>query len=1105
MIAQIISYSAKHRAAVLTVTALACIGGWYCMRQVRLDALPDLSDTQVIVYSQWDRSPDLVESQVTYPIVNALLGTPKVKAVRGVSDFGYSYVYVIFQDGTDPWWARTRTLEYLSSVSSRLPAGARTSLGPDATGLGWVFQYALNDETGKRSLQELRSLQDWFIRSRLRSVPGVADVASLGGFNKQYQVNVDPNRLRALGIPVSRIVEAVRGGNSESSGRLLEFGGTEYMIRGRGYVKSVQDIEEIAVSASEDGTTIRVRDVASVVLGPDIRRGVADLDGRGEVVSGIVISRLGENPLDVIGAVKGRLAEIQAGLPAGVRIMPVYDRSDLINNSIHNFEWTIFEVMLTVGIVIVVFLWRAQSSIVPLVTIPVAVLISFIPFYFSGLTANIMSLAGIAIAIGALVDAAVVVAEQTHKRLEEWERDGRKADYVDVVMGAVHDVAGPCFFGLLVIGVSFLPVFALEAQEGRLFRPLALTKSLAMFVAAILVITLDPALRLTLTRFQEFKFKPLWLARMVSAFMGGRIRPEEEHPLSRFAIRVYQPACEWCLRRKWTVLAITGGLMAVTVPVFLSLGTEFMPPLDEGSLFYMPSTMPGISIGESQRLLQLTDRIIKRFPEVDHVLGKAGRADTATDPAPLSMLETVIILKPRSAWPHGGAWYSSWAPEWVKPAFRLITDDTISPDELVRQMDAAVTLPGVSNAWTMPVKGRIDMLTTGIRTPAGLKVQGDDPKQIQQIGSQIEGLLAGVKGTRTAFAERTGEGYFLDIDWKRDQLARYGLSIEQVQSVLSSAVGGENVATTIEGQARYPINVRYMRDYRSDTDALGRVLIPLPNGRAQLPLSNFADVRVVSGPAMLRDEDGLLTGYIYADIADRDLNAWLNDARSVISRNVTLPSGYTIRWSGQYEAMERVRGRLMLIIPATLALVCLLLYLNTRSVTRTMIILLAVPFSGIGAVWLVWLLGYKMSIAVWVGLLALLGVDAETGVLMLLYLELAYARARDEGRLGSLSELHDAIFEGAVKRVRPKLMTAGIMVAGLVPMLWSTGTGGDLMKRIAAPMAGGVVTSFLLELAVYPVVFALWKWNTEPSLVKLRQSGGESIQTPLDACQPSLM
>ncbi len=1079
MINRIIDFSVNNKFIVFALVAAACIAGWWSMKHVALDAIPDLSDTQVIVYSRWDRSPDIIEDQVTYPIVAAMLGAPKVKAVRGFSDFGYSYVYVIFEDGTDIYWARSRTLEYLSAVLPSLPGGVKTELGPDATGLGWVFQYALVDKSGKRSLAELRSYQDWYLRYYLKAVPGVAEVAPVGGFGKQYQVNVDPNRLQAYGIAINRVVEAIRQGNTEAAGRLIEFGGTEYNIRGRGYARSIRDFENIVLVASDSGTPIRIKDVGQVVLGPDIRRGIADLDGEGDVVSGIVVIRQGQNALDVIGRVKAKIKEIEPGLPSGVKVVPIYDRSDLILRSIDNLKFTLIEVILTVSIIVLIFLWHIPSALIPIMTIPIAVLLSFIPFRMMGVTANIMSLGGIAIAIGALVDAAIVVVEQTHKNLEQWERTGRKEDYKTVVVHAVKQVAGPSFFALLVIAVSFLPVLALEGQEGRLFKPLAYTKNLSMIIAAVLAITLDPALRLLLTHMKNFNFRPAWLCKATNAVVVGTIHSEEKHPISRALIRLYEPVASWTLRWKWVVIGMAAALIIVTVPVYFKLGSEFMPPLEEGSILYMPTTMPGISITEAQKLLQVTDRIIKQFPEVDRVLGKAGRADTSTDPAPLSMLETVIILKPKSQWRKADTWYSSWAPEWLKSVFRHITSDHLSQEEVISQMNEALAIPGVANSWTMPIKGRIEMLSTGLRTPVGLKISGADLDTIEEIGAQIESFLPSVKGTRSVFAERTGSGYFLDFEWSREALARYGLSVEEAQEVVSKAIGGENVTTTVEGRERYPVNVRYMRDFRADLGALGRVLVPASEGKRQIPLSQLATVNVASGPSMIRNEDGLLTGYVYVDVTGRDQNGYIEEATQLLAEKVKLPAGYAISWSGQYEATQRMKERLIVVVPLTLFLVLFLLYLNTRSITKTCIVLLAVPFSAIGAFWFLYLLGYNMSIGVWVGLIALLGVDAETGVFMLLYLDLAYEQAKKEGRLRSLADLQAAIRYGAVRRLRPKFMTVATTFFGLVPIMWSIGTGSDVMKRIAAPMVGGIFTSFLLELLVYPSVYQIWKWNSE--------------------------
>lgn len=1098
MINRLIDFSVRNRIIVFALVAAASVAGWWSMRHVPLDAIPDLSDTQVIIFSRWDRSPDLVESQVTYPLVTAMLGAPGVRAVRGFSDFGYSYVYVIFDEGTDLYWARARTQEYLSAVVPRLPQGITTVMGPDATALGWIYQYVLLDKSGTNTLADLRACQDWYLSYHLRSVPGVAEVAPVGGFGKQFQVNLDPNRLQAYQLPVRRVVEALRSGNIESGGRLLEFGGTEYMVRGRGYVRSLEDIQQLVLD-TRNGTPIRIRDVGEVVLGPEIRRGVTDLDGTGDAVSGIVIMRQGQNALQVIERVKTKLREIRPGLPRGVEVAAVYDRSDLIQRAMNNLKSTLIEVILTVILVVFLFLWHPPSASIPAITIPIAVLVSFIPFRLLGVTANIMSLGGIAIAVGALVDAAIVVVEQTHKGLEQWEREGRPEEYQAVVLRSIKQVAGPSFFALLAIAVSFLPVLTLEAQEGRLFKPLAYTKTLSMLVAALLAITLDPALRITLTHVRSFRFRPRWLSRLATGLLAGRVHHESSHPVSRVLIRLYDPVLTWALRRKWLVLGSALALVVGTIPIFFKLGHEFMPPLEEGSLLYMPSTLPGISIAEAQKVLQLTDRMLKQFPEVDRVLGKAGRAETATDPAPLSMLETVIILKPKAEWRRVHTWYSAWAPEWLKPLLRHVTADSLSQEQLVAQMNAALQIPGLANGWTMPIKGRIEMLSTGIRTPLGLKISGGNLEVIEQLGCQIETALKSVPGTRTVFAERTSSGYFLDIDWDREALARYGLSVEEAQAAVGNAIGGENVTTVIRGQERYPVNVRYLRDFRSDISAIERVLVATSDGRAQIPLGQLAQVSIKRGPSMIRNENGLLTGYVYVDVAGVDLDAYLTSANHGLQANIQVPAGYALSWSGQFEAMKRVAQRLRLIIPVTLFLIFLLLYLNTRSMVKTLLVLLAVPFSAVGALWFLYLLGYHLSVGVWVGLIALLGVDAETGVFMLIYLELAYEQAKCEGRLHSLADLQRAIRYGAVQRLRPKFMTVATMFLGLVPILWSTGAGADVMKRIAAPMVGGIFTSFVLELLVYPGIYQIWKWHSElkehrepedrPSLARLEPVG----------------
>ncbi len=1056
MIDRIIEFSARNRLLVALLAAFLALAGWHSMQNIALDAIPDLSDTQVIVYSRWDRSPDILEDQVTYPIVAAMLGAPRVRDVRGFSDFGYSFVYVIFEDGTDIYWARSRVLEYLSAVLPKLPQGVQTELGPDATGLGWVFQYALVDRTGKHSLAELRSLQDWTMRYGLKSVPGVAEVAPLGGFVRQYQVQVDPQRLRAYGLTIDRVVAAVRASNNDTGGRLIEMAGAEYMIRGRGYARSTRDLEEIVLRLSDNGVPVRVRDVGRVTLGPDLRRGVADLNGEGEVAAGIVIMRDGENALRVIERVKKRLEELKPALPEGVEIVTTYDRSDLILRSIGTLKRALTEELLVVSLVILIFLWHLPSAIIPILTIPVAVLITFVPMRAMGINANIMSLGGIAIAIGAMVDAAIVVVEQTHKKLEQWEREGRPGEARDVVIAAVKEVGGPSFYALLVIAVSFVPVLALEAQEGRLFKPLAWTKNLSMIAAALLAITLDPAVRILFTHLREFRFRPRWLARLATAALIGKIHSEEKHPVSRVLIALYEPACRWSLRHRYWVIGGAVALVLLTVPVFLGLGSEFMPPLDEGSLFYMPVTMPGLNITEAGRLLQVQDRLLKEFPEVDLVFGKAGRAETPTDPAPLSMFETVILLKPPSQWRPG-----------------------MTQERLVEEMHEKLSLPGVSNAWTMPIKARIDMLTTGIRTPAGIKIYGRDLNEIERIGLRIEELLKPLAGTRSVYAERVTGGYYLDFVWKRDALARYGLTIDEAQMLVMNAIGGDNVTVTVEGRERYPVNVRYFRGYREDLAALREALMPVFDGRSFVPVRELAEVRVTSGPGMIRNENGMLAGYVFIDIEGSDIGSYVERAKAHLREKLQTPPGYWLEWSGQYEAMERVRERLKFVLPAVLAVILLLLYLNTRSWAKTAIVLLAVPFSAVGAVWLLHWLGYNMSIGVWVGLIALLGVDAETGVFMLLYLDLAYEEAKRAGRLRNAAELREAVVHGAVKRIRPKFMTVATMFAGLMPLMWATGAGADVMKRIAAPMVGGVATSFLLELLVYPAIYEVWKWHAE--------------------------
>ena len=1089
MINKIIEFSAKRKFLVFLLVGAAVLFGWQSYKNTKLDAIPDLSETQVIVYTKWDRSPDIMEDQVTYPITSALLGMPKVKDIRGFSDFGYSYVYIIFDEGTDIYWARSRTLEYLNSVTPRLPKGVNVELAKDATAVGWVFEYALVDTTAQYSLEQMRTYQDWYLRYALQSVPGVAEVAPAGGFIREYQVNVDPNKLLGYKIPIDMVISAIQKGNNDVGARLVEMTGREYMVRGRGYIKSLKDIQDIVIMYNaQTGTPVLVRDVATVVYGPEIRRGVVELDGRGETVGGVVIMRFGENAEKTIQRVKAKLADIEPTLPKGLKIVTTYDRSELIDNAVDNLKHTLTEEIVIVSLVILVFLWHFPSAIIPIITIPVTVILIFIPIQMSGMTANIMSLGGIAVAIGAMVDAAIVVVEQTHKKLEHWEAEGRPGDYHSVVISAVKEVGGPSFFALLVIAVAFLPVFTLEAQEGRLFKPLAYTKNFAMATAALLAITLDPAMRLLFTHMENYNIRPRWLGNVVNAILVGKIHSEDHHPISRPLMKLYHPVVEFVLEHRWKTIAAAILAMAVTVPIFFKLGSEFMPPLDEGTLLYMPSTLPGISAAEASRILQVQDKIIKSFPEVETVFGKAGRVESSTDPAPYAMMETVIVLKPHEQWPTHPRWYSGWAPKWMTSFFRRFWPDHQSTQELVYGpggMNEALQIPGIANAWTMPIKARINMLTTGVRTPLGVKVLGADLGEIQKIGEQIEMVLKDVKGTTSVFAERTTGGYFLDFTLKRDELARYGLTIEAANDVLMSAIGGEPVTTTVEGRERYPVNVRYLRDYRSDLEALKRVLVSTPSG-AQVPMGQIADISVKTGPGMIRDEDGRLSGYVYVDVSGRDIGSYVTDAKRVVAEKVTVPAGYQLVWSGQYESMERVKERLKIVLPITLLIVFLLLYFNTGSVTKTAIILSAVPFSAIGAVWLLYLLNYNMSIAVWVGLIALLGVDAETAVFMLLYLDIAYHDAIRKSEMRNWDDLREAIVNGAVKRLRPKVMTVACMLFGLLPLMWSSGSGADVMKRIAAPMVGGIITSFLMELVVYPPVYAIWKWNWEvkPALKK---------------------
>jgi Cu(I)/Ag(I) efflux system membrane protein CusA/SilA len=1077
MIKAIIRFSAENKYLVLAATLVTLAASTWAMRNIPLDALPDLSDTQVIVYSRWDRSPDILEDQVTYPITAALLGAPKVKAIRGFSDFGFSYVYVIFEDGTDMYWARSRVLEYLSKITAQLPPDVKVELGPDASSVGWVYPYALVDRTGQHSSDELRSFQDWNLRYAIQSVPGVAEVATVGGQVRQYQVTVNPNALAAYKLPLDAVIQAVRKGNNDVGGRLVEFSGREYMVRGRGYVKSIRDIESL-VLRSEGGTPVLVKDVATVALGPELRRGIADLDGEGDVVGGIVVMRSGENALNVIKRIETKLDELKPSLPKGAEIVTTYDRSDLIEHAIETVSSKLIEEIIVVSIIILIFLWHVPSAVVPIVTIPVSVALAFIPMYFMGLNANLMSLAGIAISIGVLVDGAIVEVENAYNKIHHWIQDGRKGDFHKVRLEALLEVGPGVFFSLLVIAVAFMPVFTLVDQEGRLFRPLAYSKNLAMAIAAFLAITLDPAMRMMFARVDDFRFRPRWLARVANGALVGKYHSEEKHPISKLLHRIYEPPCRFVLRHPKATIAASVLVVLSSIPVYLSLGREFMPPLREGTILYMPSAVePGMSVAEAQSALQIQDKILKTFPEVERVFGKAGRANTSTDPAPFTMMETTIILKPEAEWRERPRWYSSWAPQPLKALLRPLWRDRITQEDLENEMNSALQLPGISNAWTMPIKGRLDMLSTGIRTPVGIKISGADLATIERVAQQVEAVIQRVPGTRSVYAERVAGGWFLDFVLKRDRLARYGLSVDDANMMVMTAVGGDNQSTTVEGRERYGINVRYARDYREDLTALRRVLLPLPSGQGQIPMEEIADVVLAQGPSMIRDENGLLAGYVYVDFdtSQIDVGSYVDGAKKAVGAGVQLPTGYAMAWSGQYENMLRVKERLKLIVPLTLVLIFALLYMNTKSSFKAALVMLAVPFSAVGAVWLLWALDYNVSIAVWVGLIALMGLDAETGVFMLLFLDLSHDEYKAKGLLRTRADLVEAIVHGAVKRVRPKAMTVFAAMLGLLPIMWSVGTGADLMKRIAAPMIGGLVTSFLMELLVYPAVYYLWK------------------------------
>lgn len=1068
LVENIIEFCAKNKFIVFLLAGMVALGGLYAMRNVPLDAIPDLSDTQVIIFSRWDRSPDIIEDQVTYPIVTSMLGAPKVKAIRGFSDFGFSYVYIIFEDGTDIYWARSRTLEYLSKITPNLPEGAQVELGPDATGVGWVFQYALVDESGQNSLADLRSFQDWYLRYYLQSVPGVAEVATVGGFVRQYQITINPNTLLAYNIPLMQVIDNIRKSNNDIGGRLIEFSGAEYMVRGRGYIKSIKDIENIVVGSQMDGIPVTIKQIANVSLGPDIRRGVAELDGKGEVVGGVVVMRHKENALKVINRVKEKLKEIEPGLPKGVKIVAVYDRSDLIKASIDTVKETLIQELVIVSFMLIFFLLHLRSALVPIIGLPIAVIIAFIPMGWMRLTSNIMSLGGIVVAIGDMVDASIVFVENVHKRLDEWAKGLRKGKREEIIIGAMKEVGPPIFASLVVMAIAFMPVFTLEAQEGRLFKPLAFTKNYSIFFSALLAITLTPALVMIFVKGKVYKFKSKFLTNIVNFFIGGKIISEDHHPLSKVLIRMYRPIAHWAIEyRFWVVVAALLSIV-ITVPAFIMMGQEFMPPLNEGSILYMPTTLPGLSVTEATKLLQTQDKILKGFPEVERVFGKVGRATTSTDPAPFSMVETTVILKDRKYWRKGLSW-----------------------EKLIDEMDAKMKFPGSTNAWTMPVKNRIDMLTTGVRTPIGIKIYGSDLNEIEKIGIKIEQVLKNVPGTRSIYAERVTGGYFVDFDLKREELARYGLTVADAEDIIMSAIGGENITTTIEGRERYPVNLRYGRELRDDVERLKRVLVATMDGK-HIPLAQLADIRIRLGPSMIRDENGLLSGYVYVDMAGRDVGSYVNDAKRAVRENIKLPTGYSLTWSGQYEYMQRVKERLRIFVPLTIFLIFILYFLTFQSVTETLIVMLSVPFALIGGIWYLFLLKYNMSIAVWVGLIALAGVAAETGSIMIVYLDEAYARRKKEGKMNSLSDLYEAVMEGAVQRLRPKLMTVGANIFGLMPVMVSVGTGADVMKRIAAPLIGGLTSSTILTLVVLPAIYTMWKYHSEIKRLPAKKENGST-------------
>jgi len=1073
MLQRIIDFSLKNKFIVVLTTVALVLGGIYAVKNIPLDAIPDLSDTQVIIYTPWEgQAPNIVEDQVTYPITTKMLSVPRAKVVRGYSFYGYSFVYVIFDDGTDPYWARSRVLEYLSSISGQLPRGVIPALGPDATGVGWAFMYSIN--SANRNLADLRSIQDWYLKYQLTAVPGVSEVASIGGFVKQYQVTVDPTKLRAYNLSLSDVSQAIERSNGEVGGRSLELSEREFILRVKGYIENLEDLKKVAVGVGNNGVPILLRDVANIQFGPDMRRGIADLNGDGETVGGIVIVRSGANAYQVIQDVKRRLNQAMKAVPPDVNVTVVYDRTALIDRAVATLEEKLIEESIVVALVCLAFLLHLRSALVAIIILPVAVLISFLVMFGQGISSNIMSLGGIAIAIGAMVDAVIIMIENAHKHLE---RDQDKKPHWEIIRNASIEVGPALFYSLLVITVSFLPVFTLQEQEGRLFKPLAFTKTYSMAAAALLSITLAPVL--------------------MGWFIRGKIPKEEKNPINYFLIWLYKPVVDLAIKYRWLVIVSSGLLVGwVFFPwnsfvahvfppgraqelafaagklfPYQSIGSEFMPPLYEGDLLYMPTTFPGISPTKARELIQVTDRLIKSFPEVETVFGKAGRAETATDPAPMDMIETTIRLKPEAQWP---------TMDIKDDNGKVIAHRRRTPDELVSAMNDAVQIPGLNNAWTMPIKTRIDMLSTGIKTPVGIKIAGPNLATLERIGTEVEAVVRKVPGTASAFAERVTGGRYIEFEIDRDAIARYGLTIGDVQDVLSVALGGMPLTTTVEGLQRYTVNLRYDRDFRSDLDSLKRdIVVPTPTG-AQIPLGELADIKVVDAPMGIKTEGAVPNDWVYVDIRDVDVGTYVQTAmhavnEAIATRQIQLPPGYNLFWSGQYEYMLRAKQRLLMVVPLTLLIITLIIYLNTKSLLKTAIVLLAVPFSLVGTFWTLYLLHYNLSVAVWIGIIALAGLDAETGVVMLLYLDLAYEEWKQKGLMRNTTDLHDAIYHGAVKRLRPKIMTASVIIAGLAPILWSHGTGADVMKRIAAPMVGGVITSTISVLVVYPAIYYLWR------------------------------